>query len=729
MGIDRERLVRRHNPRLGAIDKLSPFTVGNGEFCFTADITGLQSFPDVYLEGIPLCTLSNWGWHTEPRPASIAGETLRLKAYDTYGRTVYYPTSSEGQKDLYDWLRANPHRLHLGQVGLEMRLGDGSLASPSHVESIEQELDLWTGVLRSRFSIEGIPVSVETCCHPGQDAVAFRVESSLLSSGRIRLALRFPYGSGDMSAADWDRPHLHSTHLIRISRSGACVLRVVDDEQYVVSVRYPEGTRIEQVDQHTLIFSVPESVTVAEFTCCFEQSLPREEPPSFVAVKEASVAHWLEFWTEGGAVELSESTNPAAEELERRIVLSQYLTAIQCSGSVPPQETGLTCNSWYGKFHLEMHWWHAAHFALWNRPYLLERSLWWYQSIHAKARELAADQGYTGARWPKMVGPEGDQSPSPIAPLLIWQQPHPIFLAELCYRARRDAAVLQVYREIVFDSAEFMASFAHYDEATDRYVLGPPVIPAQENHKPEITINPAFELRYWRFGLDLAQRWRERLGLPRNPAWDEVLSKLPQMPVRDGVYLAHENCPSTFESFNYDHPSMLGAYGVLPGDPSIDPEIMRSTLERTIKDWRWDRTWGWDYPMCAMTAARLGQARTAIDMLMFDSVKNRYMVNGHVWQRPNLPLYLPANGGLLVAIAMMAAGWDGLGTDEDGRDGSTCQCGRKCEAVGRDEGSGEGSGEGRVAGKAAGKGSCPRAPGFPDDGTWKVSCERILPYV
>ena len=173
----------------------------------------------------------------------------------------------------------------------------------------------------------------------------------------------------------------------------------------------------------------------------------------------------------------------------------------------------------------------------------------------------------------------------------------------------------------MFDSAEFMASFAHYDAAADRYVLGPPVIPAQENHRPEITINPAFELRYWRFGLDLAQRWRERLGLPRNPAWDDVLSKLSQIPARGGVYLAHENCPDTFESFNYDHPSMLGAYGVLPEDPSIDPQTMRSTLERTIRDWRWERTWGWDYPMCAMTAARLGLARTAIDMLMYDSAK------------------------------------------------------------------------------------------------------------
>ena len=39
--------------------------------------------------------------------------------------------------------------------------------------------------------------------------------------------------------------------------------------------------------------------------------------------------------------------------------------------------------------------------------------------------------------------------------------------------------------------------------------------------------------------------------------------------------------------------------------------------------------------------------------------KNRYLPNGHNWQRPNLPCYLPGNGGLLYAVAMMAAGWQG----------------------------------------------------------------------
>ena len=42
-----------------------------------------------------------------------------------------------------------------------------------------------------------------------------------------------------------------------------------------------------------------------------------------------------------------------------------------------------------------------------------------------------------------------------------------------------------------------------------------------------------------------------------------------------------------------------------------------------------------------------------------DAPKNRYLTNGHNYQRENLPLYLPGNGGLLYAVALMAGGWDG----------------------------------------------------------------------
>ena len=64
--IDRKALVMRHNVMQTQIDKYSPLSVGNGRFCYTADITGMQTFPELYREGIPLSTMSEWGWHSFP---------------------------------------------------------------------------------------------------------------------------------------------------------------------------------------------------------------------------------------------------------------------------------------------------------------------------------------------------------------------------------------------------------------------------------------------------------------------------------------------------------------------------------------------------------------------------------------------------------------------------------------------------------------------------------------
>ena len=57
--------------------------------------------------------------------------------------------------------------------------------------------------------------------------------------------------------------------------------------------------------------------------------------------------------------------------------------------------------------------------------------------------------------------------------MLIWEQPHPIYYAELCYRAHPDWKTLQTYKDIVFKTAEFMADFACWSIEKNRYELGP----------------------------------------------------------------------------------------------------------------------------------------------------------------------------------------------------------------------------------------------------------------
>ena len=678
--IDRAALVQRHSPILRKVDPLSPLSLGNGEFVFTGDITGLQTFPQAYEKAMPLCTMSQWGWHTTPRPRGLEEHSLRLVQYETHGRSVGYQTSSEGQSELYTWLRENPHRLHLGQIGIHLVRSNGAEARVEDIYGIEQTLDLWAGVLTSRFKFDGRPVTVRTSVDPRLDLLAVVIESGLIDEGRLAVRLAFPYGSPLMSAVDWEQPDRHQSVLAVQTNARAEIQRSLDADKYVVALAWTTPAKLVAEKAHTFLLTPAARPARLEFVVAFAPHPLRKSPPGARATFAASALHWQRFWTLGGAVELSSSRDSRAPELERRVVLSQYLTAIQCAGSQPPQETGLTVNSWYGKFHLEMHWWHAAHFPLWNRLPLLEKSLSWYHRVLPGARALARSQGYAGARWPKMVGPEGRDSPSPIGPLLIWQQPHPIFYAELCYQVRRDRATLERFREIVFESAEFMRSYAVLDPKRKRYVLGPPLIPAQENHPPRETWNPTFELAYWAYGLRTAQTWRERLGLKRNVEWERVIKNLSSLPVNDGVYLAHENCPQTYRERNHDHPSMLGALGFLPGD-GVDRPTMHRTLQKVMKEWQWEKTWGWDYPLTAMTAARLGEPGLAVDALLMTTEKNRYLPNGHNWQRPNLPCYLPGNGGLLYAVAMMAVGWRGAPSKT--------------------------------------------APGFPGDGSWVVKAETL----
>jgi len=178
-------------------------------------------------------------------------------------------------------------------------------------------------------------------------------------------------------------------------------------------------------------------------------------------------------------------------------VLSQYLTAIQSAGSQPPQETGLTCNSWYGKFHLEMHWWHAAHFALWNRPALLRRSLAWYRRILPIAREIARRQGYEGVRWPKMVGPDGRNSPSSVGRCSSGSSPIPLLLAELCFQAARGASSWNSTRK---SSSKPPTSWLPTRTGTRRRIAtcSGRGHSRPGNHPARETWNPTFELAYWR---------------------------------------------------------------------------------------------------------------------------------------------------------------------------------------------------------------------------------------
>ncbi len=735
--IDRAALLERNSPVVTAFDSLASLTVGNGRFAFTADASGLQTFPEGYSHGVPLGTMSDWGWHYFPNTKNFSfDETLVTCDFGRGHKEVYSSQLSKAQqaeaekaggatyqamlrkKEAIDFVRKNPHRMHLGTIGLALPEGTGYEA----FSDIEQRLDLESGVLTSAYKLNGEPVKVTTCANPKVSLVAVRIEAETPKPILIRMP--YPTGGHSDDACLWtDDPKLHSTSAVQTIHGNERHFTIthhfpavevfdefgnksVKDASYEVMIDLDscEAT-LEQVGPNAIQLTPKTGYFAFTAEWCGEGARTEAEdgydPSCSVQHNlEASAEFWHDYWYKGGVIDFSHCKAPEAKELERRVVLSQYLLAVNCAGNTPPQETGLTYNSWFGKYHMEMIWWHQAQFALFGHPELLERSMAWYETVEPVAREIARRQGFAGLRWMKMTDPSGMEAPSSTGSFLIWQQPHYIYLAELVRRAyamadnaEKAAEVEEKYYRLVQETATFMADFAVYDTMPNRYILKG-AIPAQETLKASKTINPPFELSQWHFAMGVANDWRLRHEGMKNMAWDELRDKLsPLHFITDSVYSAQygdlytasEDSEDTFRDIRLtsDHMAVLGALGIFPKCPLVREDIMRNTLHWVWDNWNWGKTWGWDYPMTAMCAARLGEPEMAVKVLLGSQRTNTYLISGHNYQDSRLRLYLPGNGGLLTAVAMMCAGWD------------NCKLGEN--------------------------------PGFPKDGNWDVRWEGLTP--
>ncbi|MCF0173375.1 MAG: hypothetical protein HUJ91_06580 [Bacteroidales bacterium] len=480
----------------------------------------------------------------------------------------------------------------------------------------------------------------------------------------------------------YDVPSKHLSNL-NPTQHGAVIERTVDTVHYCASLNWSRGATLSQVSPHR--FEITPDSTSGRIDLCIRFSKKASEAPIATSatrlvrrIERLSAREWKRYWESGAAIDLSGSTDPRWMELERRAVLSQYIMKLNETGTFFPQESGLVRNTWYGRSHLEMVWWHAVHFALWGRPKEFGSYMECYRDFLPEARARAAEEGRTGARWPKCVGEINREWPGDAHAFLLWQMPHPIYFAEQIWRENPSEATLEQWREIVLETAAYMADNLFYDEQRGEYVMGPPVYMVSENAAAGATVNPCFELAYWRYGLETALKWQERLGIERNPRWEDILQHLAPLPVEDGLYVSYEGIEGQWSEKNFEHPAITGIYGMLPGN-GVDTAAVARTLEKVVGCWQWgDRIWGWDFPMMAMCAARCGMPELALDLLLHPCFKAQFDPHGYSKSWP-IP-YFPANGGELAAIAMMCGGWDGCDTTAD-------------------------------------------APGFPRDGTWKVRHE------
>ena len=368
-----------------------------------------------------------------------------------------------------------------------------------------------------------------------------------------------------------------------------------------------------------------------------------------------------------------------------------------------------------------MRWWHQAHFALWGRPDLLDRSHAFYWELLQNATSLATQQGFRGARWQKMLAlanrynrsssisvpwlgeAAGWSPPAPgdedgllllwesangINPVLSWNQGPVIWLADAIRlalnasqggAAAAQAAVARL-SPLVFATADCIADIPFFNESSGFYEVGPPTLGAEEFGDFMKIRKPLWETVYHAYTLDVANEWRELLGLPRDAKYDAVAAGLGGLPLDpaqsaptysfnaeasccynsscpDGRFGGRDQC-----SPQGGHPSPAAVLGLLNGRRfgdryGVDAATANNTVAAITYSWQWSNGggWGWDNPLVALGQIRCGWDPSAVvAMLLMDDSHNGYWRTGWCWQGGFT--YLPGNGGTLSAVAMMAGG-------------------------------------------------------------------------
>lgn len=394
----------------------------------------------------------------------------------THGRLVNYDQPNPAEPEISNWLIENPQRLNLGRIGFWF---NGLDVSEIDLLNKSQTLDLYSGTIFSQFTFEGSPVYVQTIGDPSSDTVVVQVQSDLISSGKLGIFFDYPYPDvnkfDDPFVGLWNNVSLHTTTLQQ-SGQEAQITHDIDTTTYVTSVTWDGSASMSgPLDSTHRYILQPKPHGSSRLDVAVNYS---PTPPANVSscndVEVSSANWWQTYWETGAFVDLTSTATSSATELQRRIILSQYLLAVNEAGHDSPQESGLVNNGWYGKFHMEMVLWHLVHWARWGKWSLLDRTLpGLYERFLPTSLQRAQDQGYAGARWGKMSDPTGRSAPGEINSLLIWQQPHPFYFAELEYRAFPSQETLDKWDEILTESADFMASFAWWNTSTGDLIFPP----------------------------------------------------------------------------------------------------------------------------------------------------------------------------------------------------------------------------------------------------------------
>lgn len=585
--------IIKYNLKFNHIDSKNPVTIGNGDFAITLDQTGTQSLYETYKD-IPLSTMSNKNWFYKDKknikPSYVDGKAYMLFNLDNDPN--------------YQINRQYPFKYSFMQILL---YDNDKLIVINNIKDVKQELDLYKGIVTSSFNYKEKINKTISFIYQDHDEFNFKLQSD-----NLNLALKFNYPSYTKNGYRLD---ILPNVLVKEDR-----ITLLYDDKNSLSFKLKSSSNY-QIVENTLIFD--------DNNVSFSLALDE--------IKEGKLLD--EFWKCDNGIIIDN------EELVKKMVLSKYLLHVNSTGIYPPQESGLTYNCWNSKFHLEMHLIHSLWNIYNNHVGDLVKSFDYYLSIMPSSLKRASLNGYKGLRFPKMTGPDGEDSPSNIGPLLIWQAPHILFMLQEIYYLYNKENIIKKYEPLISGTIDFMISFLTLKDS--KYQMLDPLLEACESIPLDRCQNPSFELEYWRYTLERQPKIDTVLYGHQRYDYLDITSKIITPKEDDGIYLKTYGVIDKYDLYK-DHPTE-GFLMSFFKSKIVDKEKMVKTIDYILKNMDLSSYWGWDFPFLGLSLLNCGEIEKSIEVTQLNTINNQHLYNGYnTSPRDDLKAYLPGNGAFLI---------------------------------------------------------------------------------
>lgn len=585
--------IIKYNLKFNHIDSKNPVIIGNGDFAITLDQTGTQSLYEIYKD-IPLSTMSNKNWFYKDKkdikPSYVDGKAYMLFNLDNDPN--------------YQINRQYPFKYSFMQILL---YDNDKLIDINNIKDVKQELDLYKGIVTSSFNYKEKINKTTSFIYQDHDEFNFKLQSD-----NLNLALKFNYPSYTKNGYRLD---ILPNVLVKEDR-----ITLLYDDKNSLSFKLKSSSNY-QIVENTLIFD--------DNNVSFSLALDE--------IKEGKLLD--EFWKCDNGIIIDN------EELVKKMVLSKYLLHVNSTGIYPPQESGLTYNCWNSKFHLEMHLIHSLWNIYNNHVGDLVKSFDYYLTIMPSSLKRASLNGYKGLRFPKMTGPDGEDSPSNIGPLLIWQAPHILFMLQEIYYLYNKENIIKKYEPLISGTIDFMISFLTLKDS--KYQMFDPLLEACESIPLDRCQNPSFELEYWRYTLERQPKIDTVLYGHQRYDYLDITSKIITPKEDDGIYLKTYGVIDKYDLYK-DHPTE-GFLMSFFKSKIVDKEKMVKTIDYILKNMDLSSYWGWDFPFLGLSLLNCGEIEKSIEVTQLNTINNQYLYNGYnTSPRDDLKAYLPGNGAFLI---------------------------------------------------------------------------------